>query len=441
MPISNRVPTGTQTGTCHSERCPRCNSPSPELHPAMQYEGEVQECSHQWHSMPSSLAAKIASTPPKHDNNNPLWKGPCGAGPLGGITQSMLVRFMSCRERFRLKYVLGLEPPDRWVKTIGYGNMWHVCEEALASGQGIATPNGVGLTEYWQVALKAHTIDQLSRYRMQEQEITKWFNVCSVQFPEYVKYWAEHPDVQNRTPLMQEQVFDVPYQLPSGRVVRLRGKFDSVDLIDGGVWLQENKSKGDVDKQQIERQLKFDLQTLLYIVALERTDIAAILEPQGIDRPRMGGVRYNVVRRPLSGGVGNIKPHAAKYTKTTAAPAESTDAFYERLRRDYIANDPAYWFFRVRAEVSQRDIQVFRDTCLDPLLEQLCWWYDEVTWSKGCKLISTLSNRFPPMSYRTPFGVWSALEEGGSTEYDAYLDNGSEVGLRRVETLFGELQC
>ena len=30
-------------------RCPRCDSPDPKLHPAMQHEGEVQICSHTFH--------------------------------------------------------------------------------------------------------------------------------------------------------------------------------------------------------------------------------------------------------------------------------------------------------------------------------------------------------------------------------------------------------
>jgi len=209
-------------------------------------------------TFPSDLATNIASAPCRHDNDYPLWQGPCAEGPLGGITQSMLVRFLSCRERFRLKYICGLEPHDKWNHRLGYGNMWHVCEEAHAAN------------EAHEPKLCYHTEDQLKRYPMQREEITKWFRVCQVQFPEYVKYWSEHPDVQNRTPLMQEQVFDVPYTLPSGRVVRLRGKFDSVDLIDGGVYLQENKSRGDIDKLQVERQLKFDLQTLMYSVALHK---------------------------------------------------------------------------------------------------------------------------------------------------------------------------
>lgn len=31
------------------EKCPRCDSPAPKLHPAMQFEGEVSPCSHEYH--------------------------------------------------------------------------------------------------------------------------------------------------------------------------------------------------------------------------------------------------------------------------------------------------------------------------------------------------------------------------------------------------------
>lgn len=149
------------------------------------------------------------------------------------------------------------------------------------------------------------------------------------------------------------------------------------------------------------------------------------------------GVRYNVVRRPLSGGKGNISPHKEKAPKRGKyIPAETAEQFYERLRRDYIVKEPDYWFFRVRAEVTQRDIEVFRRTCLDPLLETVCFWYEQVT---GRWFDKALDGYEVAMNYRTPFGVYSALEEGGATEYDAYLDSGSEAGLRRVDKLFPEL--
>ena len=148
---------------------------------------------------------------------------------------------------------------------------------------------------------------------------------------------------------------------------------------------------------------------------------------------------YNVIRRPLSGGKGNISPHKAKATKTKFTPAETAEEFYERLRRDYLAAEPDYWFFRIRAEISERDVQVFRETCLDPLLEQLCWWYDEMTHQFDGVHKHDMPIP-PPMNYRMPFGCYNALEDDGATEYDAYLRDGNEAGLRRTTELFTELK-
>lgn len=44
LPASGSEPSG------RVERCPTCTSPSPELHPAVQYEGEVEVCRDSWHS-------------------------------------------------------------------------------------------------------------------------------------------------------------------------------------------------------------------------------------------------------------------------------------------------------------------------------------------------------------------------------------------------------
>lgn len=46
-----------------SERCPRCNSPDPKLHPAVQFEGEVQPCAHLWHYPAGTKPAVSPASP------------------------------------------------------------------------------------------------------------------------------------------------------------------------------------------------------------------------------------------------------------------------------------------------------------------------------------------------------------------------------------------
>ena len=152
----------------------------------------------------------------------PLWEGPAGEGPQGGVTQGLIGRWLCCRERFRLMVIEGLKPQDKFDPRMEFGNMWHVCEEGFAAGKGIEKIMS-GLIEYCKKLCV--------RYPMQRAEVEHWFDKCRTMFPLYTEFWKKHPDVLARTPLLQEQVFDVPYKLPSGRVVRLRGKFDSVDLI------------------------------------------------------------------------------------------------------------------------------------------------------------------------------------------------------------------
>lgn len=36
-----------------TKKCPRCDSPAPHLHPAMQFEGEVETCRHDFHLRPT----------------------------------------------------------------------------------------------------------------------------------------------------------------------------------------------------------------------------------------------------------------------------------------------------------------------------------------------------------------------------------------------------
>ncbi len=343
----------------------------------------------------------------------PLWKGP----EVDGVTQSMLSKFLSCRERFRLYAVEGIRTADCFNHKMEFGQLWHACEEDHAAGRPISK------------LMEAHAKKLVVKYPTQRDQINHWYRVCKMMFPVYAEHWASHPDVLARTPLLEEKTFDVWYQLPNGRWVRLRGKWDSVDLVDGspmfsgsGVVLQENKSKSAIDRLKLERQLKFDLQTGMYLVVLQMVLDGAAEEqyfPQEIGQLR--GVRYNVVKRSAH----------------RQGKKETTDGFIDRLR-GIIVEEPHEWFARWMVEVSKKDVLEFRKQLLDPLLESLCSWYD---WVSGGGRENPFSNGGGGgLHWRHPFGVYNILDEGGSSDLDAHLESGSMVGLVKAEKLFTELE-
>lgn len=381
--------------------------------------------------------AKTLKKAKKPKRLEPIWKGP----EVGGITQSMLSRFLVCRERFRLLVIEGLRPAPQFNHRIEYGHMWHICEEAPAIGQGFASSTSFFTCVF--DALKRYCRQLCKTYPLQQEQIDKWYNVCKVQFPIYIDYWASQETKKIYRSVSREEVFNVPYLLPSGRIVRLRGKWDGIGLEDkkknAGLWLIEHKTRGDLSEEQITSQLQFDLQTMFYLMAL-KLRYEPGKPPSSLGAP-IKGVRYNCVRRPLSGGKGSIRPHKA--TKTKAA--ETMEHYYERLGQ-YIKDEPEYYFMRWTVAVTQADIDRFKREFLNPILEQLCDWWDYIkdgydpfsmrrTYCDGGSFESRVA-----VHWRHPFGVYNVLNEGGSSELDEFLATGSELGLERTDKLFKELE-
>lgn len=370
---------------------------------------------------PSSTGrAALAAALRKHTVDRvPLWKGPM----VDGVTQSMLGKFLFDRERFRLMTVEGLKEADRFNHRLEYGNMWHVCEEAHAANIMFVRP----LMEYCQGLVRKYG-------NASSVEIDKWYQVCRRQFPIYIDHWKKHPDVKGRKPVYQEQVFQVPYKLPSGRTVLLKGKMDAVDLIPkdqhapAGLYIQENKTKGDYTEERIIADLPWDLQSGVYLTALHNMPL-----PKGIDgKYPINGVRYNVVRRPLGGQKYNIRQK--KGLGKAKKGAQTTEEYYDELGK-LIAGDPKFFFFRAKMEYPLADLVNFQKRCLNPLLEQLCDWWDYI-----------MLDPFNPwrdnnhIHFQMPCGVYNPLMEGRSTEYDRFLLTGDAKGLRQITTLFGELE-
>lgn len=371
----------------------------------------------------SNKAAEALKRVTAKEKAGPLWKGPESEDPDGGITQSMLGAFLVCRERFRIKYIEGLGPAPSFRHQLEYGNMWHLCEEAWVK-HGDAS---------YETVLKAYARGLSMDYPLQQEQINHWYNVCKIQFPAYLRHYAKDKDQKQRKSLLSEETFKVPYRLPSGKTVWLRGKWDDVDLFGTKrrpeLYLWENKTKGDVDEQATDNQLTFDLQTMFYVVALwirlqdNSIDGCSLL---GRDYGPLRGFFYNVIRRPLSGGVGSIRPH--KETKTK--PAETMEHFYGRLKV-IMEESPENFFYRWKVRISEADVEKFKREFFDPILEQLCWWYDGQT--------DAVLKEPPSSHWRHPYGVWNPMDQGRKSDVDEYLLTGSKLGLVQT-TLFGELQ-
>lgn len=355
-----------------------------------------------------------------------VWRGP----EKDGISFSLLSRYLVCRERFRCLVIEGLKPKDRFNHLLEFGSMWHTCEEALASevehfGERV-------WTTIIEDELQAYCETLYIKYPRDRDEIAHWASLCLAEFPHYVSFWDNHPDMQERKPVFQEEVFNVGYYLPSRRTVRLRGKWDSVDLVDTagevGVWLQENKTKSRIDTEEISRQLSFDLQTMMYIIALQeeqrRLDDSTIKARLSyrVGKERhfypIKGVRYNVVRRSAH---------------------KSSESMVKKIVEDVADQRGGEWFARWNVSISQQDIDVFKETCLTPLLEEVCDWWEYIVDNRSNPFKPSALRMVPVRHYRRPFGVYNVLDEGGASELDYYLATGSDAGLERTTNLFPEL--
>jgi hypothetical protein len=319
--------------------------------------------------------------------SGPVWKGP----EVDGITFSLLSRFLVCRDRFKALVVDGIKPKDRFDAKLEFGHLWHICEECYARGE----DKDPKLVAYGEELMKRYPFEK-------PQDIGHWVTIVAATFTPYAKHWERERSYQN--PIAQEQVFDVMYDLPSGRKVRLRGKWDGIFTQKHVGWIQENKTKSSIDKPKLERQLRMDLQTMMYCVAFE--------QDSAWDRIKLGGVRYNVVKRSAHKSIASLG---------------------EKIFSDNKAGRIQEWFCRFEVDIKPKDLETFRKVCFDPILENLCWWYE-------VEVLNNPMKHFPPLHWRHPFGVYNVLDEGGSTELDEYLDNGSMAGLQRVQDLFPELR-
>lgn len=370
-------------------------------------------------------------------DKKPFWKGP----QEDGITFSLLNRFIECRERFRLRVVEGLVDDEGFQRSMEYGSMWHEAEAVLAKNPTLVNFSCPAIIK----AMQGYRDKLLERFPDSHKDIQHWYSVCRAAFPVYVQHWYK---THHTRPLLQETAFRVPYTLPSGRTLTLRGKWDAVYLKGKNIWLQENKTKGEIDEEGIMATVDENLQVMFYLIALDAAiekssgDIIVTQGPTVGTHSRTGstsspgpgaklaGVLYNVVRRPLA------DRYAIRQKKS-----EDAKQFYKRLQ-DVIREKPDHYFKRWEANITPQDIKHFKKECFDPILENLLDWWQWISIDphNPFRPYVVRNEVLPAIHWRTPFGIHNSLAGGFRGSYFNLLTKKSQQGLRHITTLFPELE-
>jgi hypothetical protein len=271
-----------------------------------------------------------------------------------GVTQSMLNKFMTCKEQFRLSYVEAYRGKSKGsTLALEFGSCFHDILDMVYSWSKTANLPVVFAEGFEQgirpICKQAVQIYRKHKYdaikdKLEDMEEFEFSLECAETIlPTYFKFW-EH-DFDDGEWVALEEVFDVVYNyLPIP--IRVRGKFDGVKRINGQLWLFETKTKGTVNETQIGYQLPFNLQVMLYCWA--------IYMKYG-EYPV--GVIYNLIKRPAHRG----------------RKDESKRDLARRIGLDVYQDREAY-FSRLNGSIHSSEIKEWMERDFHPIMAELYKW-------------------------------------------------------------------
>jgi len=267
------------------------------------------------------------------------WKGPL----RGGITQSLLTRFLECPYRFYLYAGLGLEEPVEPEPNLIWGDICHKGLELLIEKKWERTEF---TPEDWEEIYGG----------VEEHIKSDWPGAPITFLPSIKQMLTLYNDEYKQTygEFVTENKFQVEHTTPNGNLVSLRGKADG--------WNQEHKvlvehkCKGKIDIQQTMRETPTDLQVNVYSYVLGTRTII-----------------YDLIRIPDTQW---SLPPKRQYEN----PVSYIKSLYDKREwGDYpIFTKKHKWIQQMIIELNDEAVQQVMDETINPLIDKLCVYWDYV---------------------------------------------------------------
>jgi hypothetical protein len=273
-----------------------------------------------------------------------------------GVTQSLLSKFKQCRELTRnaLEGWTGKFPAAPLV----YGSLAHyVLEQAYKriEQQRATVPSQEDVLWWLGNARDIWKEENPAASDISINIFEDSFMKNAAILPQYFKYWKT--DFTTREWVALEREFKVPMSvtLPDGRLVStfLRGKMDGVFRTPKAksrpkaLRLFETKNQASVNEEQLIDTLSFNLQTSVYLLALQKLHNEVPAE-----------VEMNIIRK----------------TALRQGKKEAARAFEARIVAD-VRERPDHYFVRMGMSVDPGDVVTMEKEVTALVVDFLFWWY------------------------------------------------------------------
>lgn len=285
-----------------------------------------------------------------------------------GVTQGFLGLLASCPQKAAYKFKEGMGA-DMNSSAIQFGDIFHRTLDGVYSAMkdthalqsdaewdkflsGFDTLLGGELNKIYESGKKKLKVnlDDVSNHMKWEMNSGMARSLVTGYFKQWNKDYSDYEWLDLERPFCETYELVTAIDGSYSVSIPVRGKFDGVFRTkDGLLWLFETKTKSRIDDGHIADKLNFDLQTFLYLWAVEK-----------VYGETPAGVMYNVARRP-----------GLKQTVKETLPQ-----FIERVAED-IEKRPEFYFMRFNASITKDEIRTWEKNDLHGLMN-MAW-----DWSNG----------------------------------------------------------